>query len=63
VLQKNGGLGQAAVENILLTSAIPLPPGSRSIVDPNVGPVTVSWGADAPGAGLATADAALAATP
>ncbi len=60
--QKLPSLTAAKAEYILEKSAIALAPGSRNIVDPNVGPVTVSWGADATGAGLATADAALAAT-
>lgn len=61
--QKDASLKQAQVEKILEGAAIYLAPGSRDIVDPNVGPVTVSWGADATGHGLITADAALAATP
>jgi subtilisin family serine protease len=46
-------------ETILEDSAIPLPPGCRTITDPDVGPTQVCWGSDAAGAGLATADAAL----
>ncbi|MGH7510555.1 MAG: S8 family peptidase [bacterium] len=57
--QKTPGLTAAQAEATLESTAIPLPPGSRDIFDPNVGPVTVSWGSDATGAGLATADAAL----
>jgi subtilisin family serine protease len=60
--QKNPGLSAFEVETILETSAIPLPAGSRNVVSP-YGLVTISWGDDATGAGLATADAALAATP
>jgi subtilisin family serine protease len=58
--QKKPSLSAAEAESALETSAIYLAPGSRTIVDPNVGSVLVSWGADATGAGLATADAALA---
>jgi subtilisin family serine protease len=61
MVQKNPALNQAHVENILEGTAIPLPPGCRNVVDPNVGPTEFCWGADAAGAGLATADAALAA--
>lgn len=61
MMQKNGALSQAQVEHILETTAIPLPPGCRDVVDPNVGATTFCWGPDAAGAGLATADAALAA--
>jgi subtilisin family serine protease len=61
MLQKNPVLNQAQVENILETTAIPLPPGCRNVVDPFVGPTTFCWASDAAGAGLATADAALAA--
>jgi subtilisin family serine protease len=61
--QKNHGLTALQAENILQSSAKALPAGCRNIVDPNVGPTRVCWGADATGAGLATANAALAATP
>ncbi|MCE5193517.1 MAG: hypothetical protein ABFD13_03905, partial [Candidatus Cryosericum sp.] len=47
-------------ETILETSAIPLPPGSRAVNDGTGHIVTYSWGSDATGAGLTTADAALA---
>ncbi|PKO04109.1 MAG: Subtilisin DY [Chloroflexi bacterium HGW-Chloroflexi-3] len=60
--QKNPGLSAFEAETILETSAIPLPAGSRNVLSP-YGLVTVSWGDDASGSGLATADAALAATP
>jgi len=58
--QKKPTLRQAQVEAILESTAIPLAAGCRKIVDPNVGPTEVCWGADATGAGLATANAALA---
>jgi subtilisin family serine protease len=60
--QKKGGLTGPQAEAILTGSAIPLPPGSRSITTPS-GTSTVTWGADATGSGLATADAAVTATP
>jgi subtilisin family serine protease len=58
--QKKPSLGAAEAESALEASAIYLAPGSRTVVDPNVGPIVFSWGADATGAGLVTADAALA---
>jgi len=58
--QKDPALYAAEVEMILEDSAIPLPAGSRDIFDPNYGPITISWGDDAAGSGLATADGALA---
>lgn len=65
--QKNSALTASQAEDILEDSAIPLSSGTRTIFDPFAGSnVTVSWGLDgldADGEGLATADAALAATP
>jgi subtilisin family serine protease len=61
--QKYPALAAEQAEDILETSAIPLAPGSRDIYNPDGTTSTVTWGADATGAGLATADAALAATP
>ncbi len=61
-LQKQPTLSQARVEAILEDAAIPIAPGSRQIIDPNVGMITVSWGADATGKGLIIADRALLAT-
>jgi subtilisin family serine protease len=61
--QKNPALNQPQVESILETTAIPLPAGCRNVVDPNIGPTTFCWSNDATGAGLATANAALAAVP
>jgi subtilisin family serine protease len=61
--QKYPGLTAADAETILETSAITLAPGSRTVYNPDGTSTTVSWGADATGAGLATADAALAGTP
>ncbi|NPV68144.1 MAG: S8 family serine peptidase [Anaerolineae bacterium] len=61
--QKNPALTAAQAESILTTNAIPLPDGCRTIYTPYGTTETVCWGADATGAGLATADAALTATP
>ena len=58
--QKNPSLNQPQVESILEATAVPLPPGCRNVVDPNIGPTKFCWAIDAAGAGLATADAALA---
>lgn len=57
--QKNPALTAAQAEAILESSAIALPAGCRNVVDPDVGLTQVCWGADATGAGLATANAAL----
>ena len=61
--QKNPSLNQPQVESILEATAVPLPPGCRNVVDPNIGPTSFCWSVDATGAGLATADAALAGVP
>jgi subtilisin family serine protease len=58
--QKDPSLTAAEAEQILEQTAIPLPAGSRTITGIDGRPLTVSWGADATGAGLTTADAALA---
>lgn len=63
MLQKNPAVTAAQAELILEGSAIPLPPDSRIISLPGGGTTTVSWGADATGSGLVTADGALAGTP
>jgi subtilisin family serine protease len=63
MLQKNPSLNAAEVEAILENSAIPIAPGCRTVSTPTGGTSTVCWGADATGAGLTTAAAALAATP
>lgn len=63
IVQKNPTLGQAAVEGILKSSATYLAPGCRNVGQPDGTTVTRCWDADATGAGLARADAALAATP
>lgn len=63
MLQKDPGLTASEAEAILEATAIPLPPGSRIIWTPWGSTENPSWGADATGAGLADADAALAAIP
>lgn len=58
--QKKPSLTAAEAETILETTAIPLPAGSRTIRNPGgATTTTVTWGADASGAGLVTADAAV----
>jgi subtilisin family serine protease len=61
--QKKPALTAAEAESILESSAIALAPGCRTIYTPYGTTEQVCWGVDATGAGLATADAALAATP
>ncbi len=65
MLQKNPYLTQTQVENILETTALPIPAGSMTVWDlsPVQGFYTYSWGDDATGSGLVQADAAIAATP
>ena len=72
LLQKNHGLSQSQIEGILESSAAPMAPGSAQVWDPfhvdadgNADPsfVTMTWGADATGAGLLQVDTAIAATP
>ena len=61
--QKNPSLTSADVEAILEGTAVPLPAGCRTVAQPSGSAEMICWGVDATGAGLATADAALAATP
>jgi subtilisin family serine protease len=61
--QKNPALTAMEAEAILEGSAIPMSSGTRTIYNPDGSTAAVSWGADASGSGLATADAALANTP
>lgn len=61
--EKYPALTASQAESILTSTAIPLPAGSRTIFTPSGTTETVSWGDDATGSGLATADAALAALP
>jgi len=63
MVQKYPALTAVGAEARLETSAIPLAPGCRTVYNPYGIPETFDWGADATGAGLVTADAALAATP
>lgn len=66
MLQKNPSLTSLttpSVETILEGAAISLPAGCRDVKNPDGTTAQFCWGADATGAGLATADAALAATP
>jgi subtilisin family serine protease len=61
--QKDPLLIASLAEGILENSAIPLPTGCRNVNDGSGAVVKYCWGTDATGAGLATADAALAITP
>ena len=61
--QKNKLLNASQAEGILEVSAIPLPAGCRDVNDGSGAVVQYCWGTDATGAGLATADAALATIP
>jgi subtilisin family serine protease len=79
MLQKNPTLTPAQIEDIMETTASPLPPGCRDVRVGSIGPgrsptlsnfrtallfdATVCWEANATGHGLIQADAALAATP
>jgi subtilisin family serine protease len=60
MVQKDPTLTAFEAETALEDSAIYLAPGSRTVNNGSGAMVTYSWGADATGAGLATADAALA---
>ena len=61
--QKYTALSASQAESILVGSALNLAPGCRSVYGPNGELQDICWEADATGAGLATADAALALTP
>jgi subtilisin family serine protease len=61
--QKDQFLTAADAEAYLEDSAIYLAPGCRTVYGPDGNSSDICWEADATGAGLATADAALAATP
>ncbi len=61
--QKNPALTAANAETYLESSAIYLAPGCRTVSQPSGPALNICWGADAIGAGLATADAALNAIP
>ncbi len=60
--EKYPSLTAPEAETILEASAVPLPPGSKTVFSP-YGYETFTWDADATGAGLANAGTALAATP
>ena len=57
--QKDPTLTASEAESILELTAIPLPAGCRNVKDISGVVVKYCWGADATGAGLATADGAL----
>jgi subtilisin family serine protease len=57
--QKKPSLTAPAAESILKHSAIAMPAGSRTVALPGGGSEIQTWGSDATGAGLVTADAAL----
>ena len=61
--QKDPALIAEDAEKILESSALPLPPGSVTVTNPDGTSQSESWCSDATGAGLAQADAALAETP
>jgi hypothetical protein len=63
LLQNDPSLQQRDVETILKSSAIPLPAELRSITEIDGAPITVSWGPNAAGAGLAMPSRALHMTP
>jgi len=57
--QKDPDLTATGAEAILESTAVPLPPGERTIQGPDGTPRTVTWGADAIGSGLVDAATAL----
>jgi subtilisin family serine protease len=61
--QKYPALSPLQAETILQDAAIPMAAGSLGVYQPNGTIKTISWGADATGHGLITADAALVLTP
>ncbi|MDP2997472.1 MAG: S8 family serine peptidase [Bryobacterales bacterium] len=63
MLDKNPSLTAAEAEGYLTSSAIPLPPDCRDVKNPDGTTTHYCWFADATGAGLVTANAALALTP
>ena len=58
--QKNPGLTAAQAEAIIEGTALPLPPGSLKITNPDGSTTLETWGSNATGAGIARADQALA---
>lgn len=63
MLQKNAGLQQADVEDILETAALPMPAGCALLSQPSGPAVQTCWGANATGEGVITAANALTLTP
>jgi len=65
MLQKNPGLSETQAESIIESSAVPIGAGCRSVilVPGATTPEQICWGANATGAGLLDAPAAVAATP
>jgi subtilisin family serine protease len=64
MLQKNSALTASAIEEKLENTALPIPAGSREVRDGSGRPfTTIAWGANATGAGLVLADAALHSIP
>jgi subtilisin family serine protease len=63
MLEKDPTLSAAEVEAILESTALPIPAGSALVNNGGGQMVTISWGSNATGSGLARADAALAAVP
>ena len=63
MMQKVPGLNAEEVEAAMTGAAIELPAGCRWVQGPSGPAVKTCWGVDATGAGLITADAALAAVP
>jgi subtilisin family serine protease len=65
MLQKNPGLSESQAESIIESSAVPIGAGCRSVilVPGATTPEQICWGANATGAGLLDAPAAVAATP
>lgn len=62
MVEKKPTLTAAEAESILEAAAIPLAPGCKSVTEPSGVVVNTCWEANATGAGLITADAALALT-
>jgi len=61
MLEANPGLTQDEAEAALEATAVPLAAGSRQVLDPTGATTTVTWGADATGAGLMDVPAAIGA--
>jgi subtilisin family serine protease len=63
MLQKNAGLQQADIEDILETAALPMPAGCALLSQPSGPAEQTCWGANATGEGVITAANALTLTP